>query len=135
MKLSILKAVTLGIALTLIPSCFSADEAKPAQHKRGGDLQGLLEKLNLTDEQKAKVKPIMDKAAADAHEYMTAHADELKAARESNDPEKKKAAFGPMMEKRKATLEEIKPILTDEQKKKLEELQAAHGGHGPKGNK
>lgn len=136
MKLYLIQSLALGLALTVTtPGLVSAadDGGKAGKHGRGGDrLQAALAKLNLTDDQKVKVKVIMDKAGAEREAFMKEHADELKAARDSNDREKMHAVMGPMMEKMKATLEEIKAVLTDEQKQKLAEAMPAHGGHGKK---
>ena len=135
MKLSLIKMLALSLALTVTTPLIAsaADEGgKGAKHGRGEWLQGALEKLNLSDDQKAKIKSIMDKAAADREEFTKAHAEELKAAKDSGDRDKMRALFAPMMEKRKATMEEIKAVLTDEQKQKLAASMPAHGEHGKK---
>ena len=136
MKLSVIKMLALGFALTVTAPWIAsaADEGgKGGGRGRGGErLQAALEKLNLNDDQKAKIKDIMDKAAADRQAFVKEHADELKAAKESGDQDKMRSIFAPMMEKRKATMEQIKAILTDEQKQKLMEAMPAHGDHGKK---
>lgn len=136
MKLSLIQSLALGLALTVTtPGLVSAadDGGKAGRHGRGGDrLQAALEKLNLTDDQKAKIQVIKEKANAEREAFMKEHAEELKAAKDSNDREKMRAVMGPLMEKMKATMEEIKKVLTDEQKQKLAEAMPAFGGHGKK---
>ena len=129
--------VALALAAT-VPFLASAAEGGKAGKRGpgGGDmLQPMLEKLNLTEEQKAKIKPIREKAAEEGRAFFKEHAAEMKAAREAGDQEKMKTLMTPMMEKRKATMEEIRSILTDEQKQKLGEIMAAHGGHGKAGKR
>jgi periplasmic protein CpxP/Spy len=133
MKLSVIQMLALGVALTVSASwvASAADEGgQGGKRGRGEWLQGALDKLNLSDDQKAKVKDIMDKANADRQAFMKEHAEELKAAKESGDRDKMRAVFAPMMEKRKATMEQILAILTDEQKQKLKESMPARGEHG-----
>lgn len=140
MKSFITKTLTLGLALLAAAtwSASAAEEGKGSgkMQQRGEALKAALDKLNLNEDQKAKIKAITDKAAAEGREFMQAHAEELKAAKEANDHEKMKTIFAPMMEKRKALLDEIKAVLTDEQKQKLAESLPAHGEHhGKKDNK
>ena len=133
MKFSVIKMLALGFALTVTAPWIAsaADEGgKGGGHGRGEWLQAALDKLNLSDDQKAKIKDIMDKAAADRQEFMKEHADELKAA--AGDRDKMRSVFAPMREKMKATMEQIKALLTDEQKQKLAESMPAHGEHGKK---
>ena len=135
MKLSVIRTLALGVALTVSTSWVASavDEGgKGGGHGRGEWLQAALEKLNLSEDQKAKIKDIMGKAGAERQEFMKAHADELKAAKESGDQEKMRSVFAPMREKMKATMEEIKAVLTDEQKQKLMEAMPARGEHGKK---
>ena len=138
MQLSLVKTLALGaILIATAPLCsYAADEG--AGHKRGHhgeQLQATLDKLSLTDDQKAKIKVVTDKLKADNEAYMKEHGADLKAAREAGDKEKMKTLMGPMMEKRKASMDEIKAVLTDEQKTKLAELMPAHGAHHPKKDK
>ena len=116
------------------------DGAKPEKKERpagarggqrgGGPLMKALQSLNLTDDQKEKIKPILKDQAEQA-----------KAIRDDATTDRK--AKG---EKMKAIMDEtiakIKPILTDEQNKKLDEALAkareerGRGGGGkPKGDK
>ena len=65
MKLSVIKMLALGFALTVTAPWIAsaADEGgKGGGHGRGEWLQAALDKLNLNDDQKAKIKDIMDKA-------------------------------------------------------------------------
>jgi Spy/CpxP family protein refolding chaperone len=138
MKLSVIKMLALGVALTVTAPWIAsaADEGGKGGpgggRGRGEWLQAALDKLNLSDDQKAKIKDIMDKAAADRQEFMKEHADELKAAKDSGDRDKMRSVFAPMREKMKATMEQIKALLTDEQKQKLAESMPAHGDQGKK---
>jgi len=74
-------------------------------------LQRLGQRLQLTDEQKAKIKPLLEEEVAQA-----------KAIHEDGSlsrPQKMEK----MQQLRSSTQEKIKPILTPEQQKKLEEMQ------------
>ena len=107
MKLSVIKMLALGFALTVTAPWIAsaADEGgKGGGHGRGECLQAALDKLNLNDDQKAKIKDIMDKAAADRQAFAKEHADELKAAKESGDRDKMRSVFAPMREKMKAKI-------------------------------
>ena len=132
MKRTILKTVTLIAALCVAAPMFVSGADAP-EGKRGhgkgaiaGKLDEALGKLDLTADQKTKI----DAAKAKLGEYMKAHAEELKAAREATDPEKKREAFKGAMEQMKQTRDEIRSILTDEQKKKFDELMPARQGKG-----
>jgi len=135
MKQSVLKTLTLAVAVGVAAPmlAFSADapEGKRGNREGGKGAVGArfdeaLGKLDLTAEQKTKV----DAAKAKLQEYMKAHAEELKAAREETDQEKKRAAFKGMMEKMQEMRESIRGALTDEQKKKFDELVPARMGKG-----
>ena len=132
MKSSLIKTLALGCALLATsPWLASAAQGGKGGAKHGPDpIQAALDKLTLTDEQKTKIKAIQDKANADRQEFMKAHAEELKAAKAANDKEKMHSIGAPLMEKRKATVAEIKAVLTDEQKKQFDESMPA--GHGKK---
>lgn len=137
MKRSILTTLTLAAALCVtIPMFVSGADAPEGKRGHGKGAMGAkldeaLGKLDLTADQKTKI----DAAKAKLQEFRQAHADELKAAQEETDPEKKRAAFKGMMEKMKEMMDGIRAVLTDEQKKKFEELMPArHGkGHGKAG--
>jgi Spy/CpxP family protein refolding chaperone len=75
----------------------------------------LAEKLNLTDDQKAKLKPIIE--------------DEMKAMHAVREDKSldRKAKWGKIEEIRKAHREQIRALLTPEQQKKLDELKEEHG--------
>ena len=132
MKHSVLKTLTLivavGVAAPMFVSGADAPEGKRGQGKgaMGQRMNEALEKLNLTEDQKAKVEA----CKAKLQEYMQAHGEELKAAREETDPEKKRAAFKGMMEKMQEMRDGIRAALTDEQKKKFDELMPARHGEG-----
>jgi len=149
MKLTQTLITTLTIALIAIVAVQAQDE-KP-KHRPGGMMEGLLppmalEKLQLTADQKAKYEEINKEFAKDAKEFWASHAElreKMKAAREAGDKDKMKelmAEMKPMMEARKSGMEKVKALLTDEQKKTMEEMaekmRAAHGGgHKPAGEK
>ena len=82
-----------------------------------------LEQLNLTDEQKTQVQPIMQKARED----MNAIKDHA-----SVTPEQKKEQFHAV---RESVDEKLKAILTPEQSQKFDEMKAEHKGKHPKGDK
>lgn len=132
MKHSVLKTLTLivalGVAAPVFVSGADAPEGKGGKGKGmpGQRMNEALEKLNLTEEQKTKIEA----CKAKMHEYMQAHAEEFKAAREETDPEKKRAVFQGMMQKMQEFREEIRALLSDEQKKKFDELMPARHGEG-----
>ncbi len=136
----------------------SSTNAPPArQHKagpRGAMVEHLIpprleEKLNLTEDQKPKIKAIEESYTKTAQEYRTAHKAEFDAARaareeatKSNDPAKRKEAgekfrqaMAGLQPQRQAAVDQIKSLLTDEQKKTWEEtvqeLRGKHGGAKP----
>ncbi|MBI5684240.1 MAG: Spy/CpxP family protein refolding chaperone [Verrucomicrobia bacterium] len=132
MKRTILKTLTLIAALCVAaPMIATAADAPEGKQGRGkgamaGKLDEVLGKLDLTAEQKTKV----DAAKAKLGEYMKSHAEELKAAREATEPEKRREALKGMMGQMKQTRDEIRAVLTDEQKKKFDELMPAYQGKG-----
>lgn len=87
------------------------------QHQAPSQIQRMVDQLNLTPDQKAKIDPIL---ADDAKQ--------VRALRGDTTPEgvQKKAEI------RKATDAKIKPILTDEQWTKLEQLRAERKKEGKK---
>jgi Spy/CpxP family protein refolding chaperone len=103
----------------------AGEHGKHEGHKGpGGDtLKFLTEKLSLTPEQQAKIKPITDdqKKALDAVKADTAL---------EKDAKRTKSA-----EIIKAHMEQIKPLLTPEQLKKLEEMKEERGPGGPRKEK
>jgi Spy/CpxP family protein refolding chaperone len=137
MKRSVLKTLAIIVALCVTAPMFVVAGEKAAGGKRGEGRAGAvgarldeaLGKLNLTDEQKTKVEA----CKAKFHEYVKAHAEDMKAAREGTDEQKKhevRKAFG---EKMKEMMDGIRAVLTDEQKKKFEEAMPARGAHGERG--
>ncbi len=127
MKLTL---ITLGAlsALALGSSAFASDQDTGGQDQGGGHgrhhsaLERMTEQLNLTPEQKAKVQPIVDQATP-----------QIESIRRD------------AMEKTKAVMDnamsQIRPMLTPEQQKKLDEAKTerhggreGHGGrHGHRG--
>jgi Spy/CpxP family protein refolding chaperone len=123
MKIKLITLTALG-ALALGSSVLANETQDGAKDRPGGhggrhrmSLDRMTEQLNLTPEQKAKVQPILDQLKP---QLETIH-------REA-------------MEKSKAVMEnamnQIRPVLTPEQQKKLEEAQndrrghrGEHGGH------
>jgi Spy/CpxP family protein refolding chaperone len=121
-----MKPLILACALGLIIPLLVTAATPPAKSSRRGNSGSLtddmLSKLDLNADQKAKIKVITDNAAADLEKFKTTRADELKAAREAHDTEKMKSILLPMIEKRKAVMDNIKSLLTDDQKSKLAKL-------------
>lgn len=123
MKIKLITLTALGV-LALGSSVLANDAQSGAKDRPGGrggrhhmSLDKMTEQLNLTPEQKAKVQPILDQVKP---QLKTIH-------REA-------------MEKSKAVMEDamnqIRPVLTPEQQKKLEEARndrrghrGEHGGH------
>ena len=85
----------------------------------------MIEKLNLTDDQKAKIKSIEEGFAKSQQEYFTTHKDEIEAARKAMD-----AAMSGLQEQRKAAMEAIKSLLTQEQMNMMPHGGPRGEGHG-----
>jgi Spy/CpxP family protein refolding chaperone len=126
MKSNLIKKATIFLAAVMFSCCaaFAADANSPAAHRdrRPGPgqnardaMQGLSERLNLTEEQKAAIKPIM---AAETNELKAVHQDG------SLSNEQKAAKI---QEIRKNSREKINAILTPEQQKKFAEMNAGPG--------
>ena len=123
MKIKLITLTTLG-ALSLGSSAFAQEPATAAQDQQGGrggsrhnSLQRATEQLDLTPEQKAKVQPIVDQATPQIESIR----------REA-------------MQKTKAVMDnamaQIRPLLTPEQQKKLDDAQNdRRGGHGGRGGR
>jgi len=134
-----------------------AEDAAPAPKHEGRPGAGrvmdlvppmMVEKLELTAEQKAKLADL-EKAYAAEREKLPAVSredtmkmhEELAAARKAGDKAKAQElrkkimeAYAPQMELRRKYMEQFRALLTDEQKKKLDEARpAAHGKGAPKG--
>jgi Spy/CpxP family protein refolding chaperone len=146
--------VTVIAALMLLTSVAVRAEGDKPKHQGGGPggthMMGesllppmLVEKLNLTADQKAKYDELSAAFKKDVEQFRADHpvtdADKeaMKKARESGDKDAMKKFMEtrkPLMEKRQAYMEQFKGTLTDEQKKTLDEARAkmmgGHGGHG-----
>lgn len=111
--LSVLMVAVMGFA-----SMANAQEEKKEKGRRGDPLMAALEKANLSEEQKTKVKAIMEETDAAA-----------KAAREAKDREAGQKVRAERMEK-------INAVLTEEQreivKKYMAELREKSGKGKPK---
>jgi Spy/CpxP family protein refolding chaperone len=142
-----MKSKWIVIAAVLAMAGVSMAEDKPAGDppkrerreggpgdRRGGPLGGLIEKLNLTEEQKPKVKAIMEEHRAAAEKYREEHKAEfeaarakMKEARESKDEAKIKEAreaFRKLMEggpSLKELGDKLRAVLTADQQKVLDE--------------
>ncbi len=106
--------LTLAVAGAIALSGFAIAQAGDKEdlggrgwHKRGHRFEHLVETLNLTPEQKAKVQPIFDQAKPQL-----------------------KAIHQEAMQKAKAimdnTMAQIRPMLTADQQKKLDDMKTAH---------
>jgi periplasmic protein CpxP/Spy len=123
MKLKLVTLIALG-ALSLGSSAFAHEPEAGGQDQRSGrggghhnSLERTTEQLNLTPEQKAKVQPIIDQAAPQIENIR----------REA-------------MQKTKALVDnamaQIRPLLTPEQQKKLDEAQNdRRGGRDGRGGR
>jgi len=117
-------AVVLGSSLLLGSSVLRAGDTNttsqptPPPPHRDGPPRGMgsilppqmVEKLNLTEDQKAKLKPIEESFAKAQQEYIAAHKDEIDAARKAME-----TAMVGLQEQRKAAMEQVKSLLTPEQ--------------------
>jgi Spy/CpxP family protein refolding chaperone len=140
MMKSVWKALALVCALCVATPLIAAEGGKGQGKGKAGarpdPMGAALAGLGLSDEQKSKIADIRKKYAPEFKEFETANKDALKAARESGDKAKMAEIMKPMMEKRKAMMGEIKGVLNDEQKTKLDEAMAkAAAGQQGKGKK
>ena len=133
---SMLKLPLVAVALSLAaPFTFAQDQdapPPPPAGERGGQFKGgpggdrlkmLSDKLGLTEEQKTKVKAILE--------------DEMqkgKALREDKSLDRD-AAHAKMQEIRKTHREQIRAVLTPEQQKKFDEMKEDRGPGGPRKEK
>lgn len=106
----LLACAGLTLAQDAAPGGKGRPGAASRPHGPGGGPMEMLSKLDLTEDQKAKVKAIMDASKADLEKAET--------------PEAKRKVFQESMEK-------IKAVLTAEQKTKLEEALKARMAGGP----
>ena len=99
-------ALALG-GLTYVRATESDDHGGPRHHRFGNPLEHLSEKLNLTDDQKAKVQPIIDQTKPQIE-----------------------AIHQEAMEKMKTVMEnagaQIRPLLTATQQEKFDAMKKAH---------
>lgn len=105
------------VALLGVFSLAHGEEEKKDKGKRPDIMKAALEKANLTDDQKAKIKTINEEAEA-----------AMKAAREAKDKEAGKKAFMERSEK-------IMAVLTDEQKEVVKKYLAENRPQGDKKKK
>ena len=106
--------LTLAAAGAIALSGFAVVQAQPG-HGAGGrgwhghafGLQGITKQLNLTSDQQTKVQPIIDAAKP---QIATIHQEAM---------QKMKTVMD-------STLSQIRPLLTAEQQKKLDDIQKAH---------
>lgn len=122
-------ALVIGSSLVLITPALHAGDtnATPqAQPRKEGQRGGfallpppLIEKLNLTDEQKTKLKAIEESFGKAQQEYLAAHKDEIDAARKAME-----TAMAGLQDQRKSAMEQLKALLTPEQAEQI------HGGKG-----
>ena len=117
--LSVLALVAFAAAPVLRAEDASAPAGAP-EHKGHGDrLKELTEKLNLTADQQAKIKPIIE--------------DEMKAMKALKDDTSldMKAKHEKEMEIRKSNVDQILALLTPEQQEKFKDMiKAMHEKHG-----
>ena len=106
--------------LTASPGSAAPQDQAPSQGTRqhgrmsrrhGNEMQWLSSKLSLTDTQKTKIKPILDSE----HQQMKSLWQDSSLSREQ-----KRARFA---EIRSKTMDQIRPILTEEQRATLEQMQ------------
>ena len=126
-------ALAVGSLLLISPVLRAGDTTatpppgSPPPHKDGSPRgmfsllpPQMIEKLNLTDDQKTKLKAIEEGFAKTQQEYYTTHKDAIEAAKKAME-----AAMSGIQEQRKAAMEAVKSLLAQEQMEMLP--------HGPKG--
>jgi Spy/CpxP family protein refolding chaperone len=105
--------LTLAAAGAIALGGFAMVQAQPGHggrggwHGRGFGLEGLVNKLNLTSDQQAKVQPIIDQAKP---QIAAIHQEAMQKAKAVMD----------------STTSQIRPLLTADQQKKLDDIQKAH---------
>jgi Spy/CpxP family protein refolding chaperone len=129
MKMHLLRNIIAAYLIGLV--CLSVSFAQHRDHLRppkGGSMppeefvKELKKKLNLTNEQEAKIQKIVDAQQEEMKKTFKASKKEHEARRE--EMEKERDAIREKMNKqRKETNENISSVLTEEQKKKFEEMQ------------
>jgi Spy/CpxP family protein refolding chaperone len=126
-----LLSLGLSLAPVLSPSALADDPPKPAAGQGGRrGAGGFIEKyhamvlqLDLTDDQKSKVDPAFAEAKTAAQDAIKDAAGDRAAMREK---------MKPIVE---ALTSKVQAVLTDDQKSKLKELQAAQRGPGGAGGR
>lgn len=131
-------ALMLGLSLCggLLTSAHAAPAGKDgkAGQRANGKMRGgamkMMKELNLTADQKAKLKPIME-----------AQRNQMKTLREDTTLDRK-AKMAKMKTMRNSMEEKVNAILTPDQRKKLADMKAkmkaeraANGGKGPRGGR
>ena len=105
--------LTLAVASTIALSGYVVVQAQPGPgghgpwHGHEFGLRGITEKLNLTSDQQTKVQPILDTAKPQIAAIHQEAMQKMKTVMDS-------------------TLSQIRPLLTAEQQKKLDDIQKAH---------
>jgi Spy/CpxP family protein refolding chaperone len=105
--------LTLAAAGAIALGGFAMVQAQPGHggggrwHGRGFGLEGLVSKLNLTSDQQAKVQPIIDQAKPQIAAIHQEAMQKMKAVMDSS-------------------TSQIRPLLTADQQKKLDDIQKAH---------
>jgi Spy/CpxP family protein refolding chaperone len=101
--------LTLAVAGAIALSGFVVVQAQPGPggHGHAFGLQRITEKLNLTSDQQTKVQPILDGAKPQIRAIHQEAMQKMKTVMDS-------------------TLSQIRPLLTAEQQKKLDDIQKAH---------
>jgi len=81
--------------------------------------------VDLTDEQKEKIKAIEANFAKTYQEYQVAHQEEIQAARQAMETARQamNKAMASLQEQRQAAMEQIKALLTEEQRQKVQNQQ------------
>jgi Spy/CpxP family protein refolding chaperone len=106
LTLAVVGAIALG-GFAIAQGGNKEGRGRHGWHERGQRFERLVETLNLTPEQKAKVQPIFDQAKP-----------QLKAIREEARQKAKAVTDN--------TMAQIRPMLTKEQQKKYDDMKAAH---------
>lgn len=91
---------------------------KQSSSRVDADLASLTQQLSLTDDQQAKIKPILEEQSKKLKGLKT----------DSSLPQADMKAK--RSEIRRATVEQIRPILTADQQKKLDQMPKSHGKKG-----
>lgn len=140
-------ALAIGSSLLLASPVLRAEDTgtttPPAgggrHHKEGGPKGDHLlpprleEKLNLTEDQKTKIKAIEESFDKTRKEYYEAHKTDIEAAKTSGDESKKKEVKGGLIKQRKDAVDQIRSLLSDEQKKTWDEAKENFKEHHGKG--